>query len=131
MATPGSSAHGAAASGKPPERAQVVWRAAVRLATGTTDGERDVVLALLRAADFDPSTLRHALTLGHTPLRVRPDDARLCRGKYLLEQATHWLGARGSDGEVGTARSGTSRRAPGAAARTFRAHATGPAGPMG
>jgi hypothetical protein len=129
MATTGLSAHGAG-SGKPLERAQAVWQAAVRLAPGDPDDATVAVLALLRASDFDPSTLRHALTLGRTRLRLRPDDVRLCGGKHLLERATHWLGARGPDGEVGTARSGGAHPGPGALARAYHVRPVGPTGPI-
>jgi hypothetical protein len=123
MAPTGPSAR-IAATGRPPERAQAVWQAAVRLAGDGTDGEA-TVLALLRSADFDPSTLRHALTLGRTRLRLRPHDARLCGGRDLLEHATGWLGARGTDGEVGSARAGTATAAVPLA--TAHAHRVRPA----
>jgi hypothetical protein len=110
MAPSGPSAR-IAATGRPPERAQAVWQAAVRLAGDGGDGEA-TVLALLRSADHDPSTLRHALTLGRTRLRLRPHDARLCGGRDLLEHATGWLGARGTEGEVGSARAATATAAP-------------------
>lgn len=98
-----------AAAGRPPERAQVVWQAAVDLA-GDGPG---VALALLRAADFDPSTLRHALTLGRTLRSRHPHDARLRNGQALLERATDWLGVRDSAGEVGSALSGRTHHDPG------------------
>ena len=125
MAPTGPSAR-IAATGRPPERAQAVWQAAVRLAGDGTDGEA-TVLALLRSADFDPSTLRHALTLGRTRLRLRPHDARLCGGRDLLEHATDWLGARGTDGEVGAVQSATPAAAPLATAHVTHAHHVRPA----
>lgn len=122
MALTGSTAR-PAASGRPPERAQAVWQSAVRLAGDDADAEA-TVLAILRNADYDPSTLRHALTLGRTRLRLRPHDARLCGGRDLLERATGWLGARGAEGEVGEVRSGGIDRAPLAATPVRRAHPT-------
>ena len=98
---------GGAVTGRRLEPAQAVWHAAVDLAAGRADGgagEPGVVLALLRSADLDPSTLRHALALGRTLLRREPQDARLRGGVQLLGQAADWLGARGPDGEVGAAR---------------------------
>ncbi|HEY8525879.1 MAG TPA: hypothetical protein VIL48_12985 [Acidimicrobiales bacterium] len=96
-------------AGAPPpiERAQAVWQAAVELADAPAPAGSGGALELLRTAGFDPSTLRHALTLGHTRLRVRPDDARLWDGWRLLQAATAWLGAPTDDGEVGHGGSGT------------------------
>jgi hypothetical protein len=99
-----------APSGKRPERAQAVWQAALRLtAEPAPEGEPRpddgaAVLAVLRAADFEPSTLRHALTLGRTRLRLRPHDPLLGGGRDLLVEAIAWLGARDTAGEVGPAR---------------------------
>ncbi|HKH04784.1 MAG TPA: hypothetical protein VKA65_06465 [Acidimicrobiales bacterium] len=126
MATTGPS-HRPAAPGRPPERAQAVWQSAVRLA-GAGGDHQAAVLALLRDADFDPSTLRHALTLGRTRLRLRPHDARLCGGRDLLAHATDWLGARDADGEVGAARSDGTGRAPGAVPVVHRVRSGGPTG---
>jgi hypothetical protein len=95
------------------ERAQAVWQAAVALADEPARGGNRVALEVLRTAEFDPSTLRHALTLGHTLLRRRPQDARLRAGRQLLQAATDWLGVPAADGEVGSAgRGSTPSRGP-------------------
>jgi hypothetical protein len=81
-----------------------VWRAAVDIADGATDDSPADMVALLRTAGFDPSTLQHALSLGRTRVQREPHDHRLRRGRQLLVRATEWLGSRRHAGEVGAAR---------------------------
>jgi hypothetical protein len=90
-----------AATVRPLEPAQVVWRRAVELA-GSGDRDHFVVeLDLLRTAHHGPSTLRHALMLGRARRRDHPADPVLRDAVRLLERATSWLGTRPTDGEVG------------------------------
>lgn len=120
--------------GRHVERAQALWQAAVELAAEAAPGGAAVALELLRRAEYDPSTLRHALTLGDTLIRRRPHDDRLRRGRRLLQGATDWLGVPSADGEVGAAdadrrrRSGATREAPrrDGAPRPPRTRAAGP-----
>ena len=126
MAPTGPSAR-IAATGRPPERAQAVWQAAVRLAGDGTDGEA-TVLALLRSADYDPSTLRHALTLGRTRLRLRPHDARAVRWARPA-RARHRLARRPRHRRRGRLRPGGHRHRSGAAGH--RPRPQGPPRPPG
>jgi hypothetical protein len=87
-----------------PQRAHAVWQAAVDIADGATEDSPADMVALLRTAAFDPSTLQHALTLGRTRVRREPHDQRLRRGRQLLVHATEWLGSRRHAGEVGAER---------------------------
>jgi hypothetical protein len=90
-----------------PQRAHAVWHAAVNIADGAPGDSPDDMVTLLRTAAFDPSTLQHALSLGHARVRREPRDRRLVGGWQLLRRASEWLGSRRDDGEVGAARART------------------------
>jgi hypothetical protein len=125
----------AGATVQPLERAQVVWRRAVRLSSasaaatatlgpgthGEVDGETfGLVLDLLRIGHHGPSTMLHALALGREQQRVAPGDARIRDAVRLLARTTEWLGSRTEDGEVGTAAAASRER------RAGRRQATAP-----
>lgn len=85
------------------ERAQLVWLRAVSLSR--TDQERDrfvVVLDLLRTARHGPSTMLHALALGHAQQRATPGDPTTRDAVRLLSRTIAWLGKRPEDAEVAT-----------------------------
>jgi hypothetical protein len=84
------------------ERAQLVWRRAVKLADPTKDRDRFVVmLDLLRTAHHGPSTMLHALALGRALQRATPEDPVIRSAVHLLARTVAWLGTRIDEGEVG------------------------------
>ena len=92
------------AAGRPPERAQLVWGRALELADPGAQHDRFAdALALLRAADHDPATMAHALTLGRTHLRAHAGDALARRGARILEATIAFLGVRPRTGELARA----------------------------
>lgn len=76
-----------------PELAQIVWRQACR-AVGQPDRDGVAALALLRAAQDDPSVMAHALALGYSDLRTRPGDTASWAGAELLAEAIEFLGVK-------------------------------------
>jgi hypothetical protein len=95
----------------PLERAQLVWRRAVALSTSERDDERfGMVLDLLRAAHYGPSTMLHALALGREQQRISPGDVHTRDAMRLLARTTEWLGKPTDQGEVGTADAVSERR---------------------
>ena len=88
---------------RPLERAQLVWRQALRLAGSGRDPEPfEVVRELLRTAHHGPSTLLHALNLGRAQLLADPGDATAQDAVRLLSRTVSWLGSRPDEAEVGT-----------------------------
>lgn len=97
-----------------PERAQIVWQRALELAGPRAFHDRFAnALDLLRAAHHDPTTMAHALTLGHTELRRDGDNADARAAAEILEAAIVFLGVKPRTGDISHPRSrGTARRAP-------------------
>jgi hypothetical protein len=90
-----SAAARTASAGRPPERAQLVWRRALELASPPSQHDRfGVALGLLRTAHHTPATMAHALNLGRTHLRAHPDDAPARGGVAILEEAIAFLGIK-------------------------------------
>ena len=84
-----------AAGGRPPERAQLVWRRALELAGPPSQHDRfGPALELLRAACHGPATMAHALNLGRTHLHAHPEDALARGGVAILEEAIVFLGIK-------------------------------------
>ena len=84
-----------APAGRPPERAQLVWRRALELAGPPSQSDRfGVALELLRAAHHGPATMTHALSVGRAYVRAHLDDARARRGVAILEGAVAFLGVK-------------------------------------
>lgn len=82
-----------APSGGREERAQLVARRSIDLATRPGDDEiGEVALELMRAGNHDPATLQHALTLCRSLSRDDPTDQGLKRAIRLLQQVTTFLG---------------------------------------
>ena len=85
----------------PLERAQLVWRRALAMGRGWArpDPFTDA-LDLLRTANHDPATLSHALAIGHTHLRLQPDDADAQAGAAILAAAIGFLGVKPRADEI-------------------------------
>jgi hypothetical protein len=97
--------HRPVATGRPPERAQLVWRRAVDLADRPAQQDRfGLALELLRAAHHVPAAMAHALNLGRTHLRAHPEDALGRGGATILEAAITCLGVQPLVGDVAGAR---------------------------
>jgi hypothetical protein len=84
-----------APAGRPPERAQLVWRRALKLAGPPSRHDRfGLALELLRAAHHGPATMAHALNLGRTRLHAHPEDDLARGGVAILEEAIAFLGIK-------------------------------------
>lgn len=90
-----------APAGRPPERAQLVWRRALELAGPPSQHDSfGLALELLRAADHGPATMAHALNLGRTHLHAHPEDTRARGGVAILEDAIAFLGIKPRANEI-------------------------------
>jgi hypothetical protein len=61
---------------------------------GAPEGPHAIALDLLAAAHYDPDTMAHALSLGHTYLDDHPGDGAAQNGAGILRTAIELLGAR-------------------------------------
>ncbi len=86
-----------------PELAERVWRRALELAQPFARNDR-FALFLSRAANHDPATMAHALTLGRTQLRAHSDDSKTLGGVTLLEAVIAHLGYVPVPGDLTTSR---------------------------
>jgi len=85
------------ATSRPPERAQLVWRRVLALTEpGAPEGPHAIALDLLAAAHYDPDTMTHALSLGHTYLEAHPGDGAAQSGANVLRAAIKLLGPKPS-----------------------------------
>ena len=90
-----------APAGRPPERAQLVWRRALEFAGPPSQHDRfGLALELLRAAHHGPATMAHALRLGRTHLHAHPGDTRARDGVAILEDAIAFLGIKPRDHDI-------------------------------
>jgi hypothetical protein len=84
------------------ERAELICDRSEELATRVGPSDLgSMAIDLLRAAEHDETTLRHALRIGRSRVERKPADKAASRGVGLLEAVIAFLGIRPRADEAG------------------------------